>query len=259
MFNSINRWEMPVKITVITVTYNAASCLEPTIRSVLAQRGAEVEYLIIDGASTDGTQEIIRRYEASLAGWISEPDSGLYDAMNKGLQRATGEYVWFINAGDRIHGDDTVVAIAEALGDDRPGVVYGETDMIDVAGNRVAPRRLKAPRHLTWKSFRWGMGVSHQSFLARRDLAPPYDAENYPLTADFDWCIRCLRQSTLTLNMHRVLSDFMEAGISSQRRRESLRERYRIMVRYYGVLPTWLRHGWFAVRFGFARLFRGRV
>ena len=87
-----------VKFTIITITYNAAQWLERTILSILSQSYGNIEYVIIDGASTDGTVDIIRQYAPGVSFWLSEPDKGLYDAMNKGLQHATGDYVWFINA-----------------------------------------------------------------------------------------------------------------------------------------------------------------
>ena len=90
--------------SIITVTYNAVDTLERTIRSVISQR-EHIEYIIIDGGSTDGTQEIVDVYKSYISYFVSEKDSGIYDAMNKGLKAATGEYVWFLNAGDTIHFD----------------------------------------------------------------------------------------------------------------------------------------------------------
>ena len=84
--------------SIITITYNAVRLVEQTLLNVLSQSYPNIEYIVIDGGSTDGTADIIRRYESGLAYWVSEPDKGIYDAMNKGLQKATGDYVWFINA-----------------------------------------------------------------------------------------------------------------------------------------------------------------
>ena len=88
--------------SIITITYNAVRLVEQTLLNVLSQSYPNIEYIVIDGGSTDGTVDIIRRYESGLAYWVSEPDKGIYDAMNKGLQKATGDYVWFINAGDTL-------------------------------------------------------------------------------------------------------------------------------------------------------------
>ena len=96
--------------SIITITYNAVRLVEQTLLNVLSQSYPNIEYIVIDGGSTDGTVDIIRRYESGLAYWVSEPDKGIYDAMNKGLQKATGDYVWFINAGDSLCSSDTVQA-----------------------------------------------------------------------------------------------------------------------------------------------------
>ena len=91
-----------MKISIITVSYNAAKTIEQTISSVVNQTYQDIEYIIIDGGSTDGTMDIIRKYEDRIAYWISEPDKGIYDAMNKGIDVATGDYVYFLGADDRL-------------------------------------------------------------------------------------------------------------------------------------------------------------
>lgn len=246
--------------SIITITYNASQWLERTILSVLSQSYPNIEYIIIDGASTDGTVDIIKQYESGIAYWVSEPDKGLYDAMNKGLQKATGDYVWFLNAGDTIYTSDTIQRIVTAMSRRKrvPDIIYGETAIINAAGKSLGMRRLKAPRRLTWKSFRKGMLVCHQSFISKRAIAPLYNTD-YRLVADFDWCIRCLKGAEVIYNTHLILSNFLEEGMSSVQRKASLKERYEVMCKYYGTLPTMLMHGWFAVRFYFAKWFKGRV
>lgn len=215
---------------------------------------------MIDGASKDKTVEIIKQYESGIAFWISEPDKGLYDAMNKGLKRATGDYVWFLNAGDTLYTADTVQRIVASLKKkvSLPDVIYGETRIVDAEGRSLGMRRLKAPEKLTWKSFRMGMLVCHQSFISKREIAPLYNTE-YRLTADYDWCIQCLRRSKRIHNTRLILSNFLEEGLSSVNRKASLKERYEVMCKYYGKVSTILLHGWFAVRFYFAKWFKGRV
>lgn len=246
--------------SIITVTYNAAQWLERTILSILRQSYPHIEYIIIDGGSTDGTVDIIRQYQEGLSYWISEPDNGLYDAMNKGLAQAGGDYVWFINAGDTLHTADTIQEIMSSLKKkvSLPDVIYGDTMIVDAKGYSRGLRRLRPPKKLTWKSFRMGMLVNHQSFIARREIAPFYNPE-YKLAADFDWCILCLRQAKIVYNTRRILSDFLENGLSSAQRKESLKERYAIMRKYYGTFSTSLLHIWFALRFYFAKWFKGRV
>ncbi len=250
----------PVKFSIITITYNAAQWLERTILSILSQSYPDIEYIIIDGASTDGTVDIIKQYAPGISFWSSEPDKGLYDAMNKGLKHATGDYVWFINAGDSLPNADLVQRIAMKIAKrkHKPDVVYGETSIVDAEGNVLGLRRLRAPKKLTWKSFRMGMLVCHQSFLVKREIAPEYDL-SYRLSSDFDWCIRCLKASKANYNTRMVLSYFLDEGLSSQQRKASLKERYDIMCKYYGKFVTTTLHGWFAIRFYLAKIFKGRV
>ena len=114
--------------SIITITYNAVRLVEQTLLNVLSQSYPNIEYIVIDGGSTDGTVDIIRRYESGLAYWVSEPDKGIYDAMNKGLQKATGDYVWFINAGDTLCSSDTVQSIVSKLQKRKvlPDIIYGD-------------------------------------------------------------------------------------------------------------------------------------
>lgn len=234
--------------SVITVTYNAEAVLEDTIQSVISQTYHHVEYIIVDGASTDKTSSIISRYRDRIAHVVSEPDKGLYDAMNKGIRLATGDYLCFLNAGDSFHEDDTLQQMAHTLpGDGLPDVLYGETALVNRAGHFVRMRRLSAPEVLTWKSFRQGMLVCHQAFFARRDLVEPYDLR-YRFSADFDWCIRIMKKAHTLHNTHLTLIDYLDEGMTTRNRNASLRERFRIMARHYGWASTVAHHAWFVVR-----------
>ena len=118
--------------SIITVTYNAGKVLEDTIQSVISQTYRNVEYIIVDGNSKDNTLEIIGKYPKHVSKMVSEPDKGLYDAMNKGIRMATGDYLCFLNAGDKFHEKETLQQIAETLKDkDLPDVIYGETAIVD--------------------------------------------------------------------------------------------------------------------------------
>lgn len=237
------------KFSVITVCYNAQATLEDTIQSVIAQTYHHVEYIIVDGASKDRTLSIINRYRDRITTVVSEPDKGLYDAMNKGLRLATGDYVCFLNAGDSFHEDDTLQQMVHTLREltELPDVLYGETALVDVEGHFVRMRRLQAPEHLTWHSFRQGMLVCHQAFFAKRTLAEPYDLR-YRFSADFDWCIRIMKKSKVLHNTHLTLIDYLEEGMTTRNHKASLHERFRIMAKHYGWLSTVAHHAWFVVR-----------
>ena len=254
-----------ITFSVVTITYNAAAVLRPTLDSVLMQNYPHVEHLIIDGASTDDTISIAKAYQKQSDdaenGHIikiqSEPDKGLYDAMNKGLQLATGDYIVFMNAGDRFPDAETLnkVMLAAVVGDgeEHPAVLFGNTDIIDDKGNFLYHRRLSPPERLTWRSFRQGMVVCHQAFYARMDIARslPYDI-SFRYSADVDWCIRVMKEGErrylLLRNIHAVVANYMEEGQTTIHHKDSLKERFEVMRRHYGLLTTILLHAWFVVR-----------
>ena len=236
------------KFSIITVTYNAGAVLEDTIQSVITQTYRNVEYIIVDGGSKDHTLDIINRYREHVHTLVSEPDKGLYDAMNKGIRLATGDYLCFLNAGDELHEDDTLQLMVHSItGTELPDVLYGETAIVDEEGHFLRMRRLSAPENLNWKSFKDGMLVCHQAFFPRRELAEPYDLR-YRFSADFDWCIRIMKKSHTLHNTHLTLIDYLNEGMTTRNHRASLHERFRIMCRHYGYLSTLARHAWFALR-----------
>ena len=152
------------KFSIITVTYNAEKVLEDTIQSVISQTYHHIEYIIVDGASKDGTLSIINRYRSRIHTVVSEPDKGLYDAMNKGIALASGDYLCFLNAGDCFHEDDTLQQMVHTInGNELPDILYGETAIVDKDRHFLRMRRLSAPETLTWKSFKQGMLVCHQA------------------------------------------------------------------------------------------------
>lgn len=234
--------------SIITICYNAEATLEKTIQSVLAQTYPNVEYIIVDGASKDNTLAIINRYRPQLSKVVSEPDKGLYDAMNKGIGLATGDYLCFLNAGDTFFSASTLQEMVDTLPADRqPDVIYGETALVDAEGQFVRMRRLQAPEVLTWRSFRQGMLVCHQAFFARRELVPLYDLQ-YRFSADFDWCIRIMKQSRLLHNTHLTLVNYLDEGLTTRNQKASLKERFHIMAKHYGLFSTLLHHLWFVFR-----------
>ena len=239
------------KFSIITVTYNAEAVLEDTIQSVISQTYHNVEYIIIDGASTDRTLDIVHKYKERIHQIVSEPDKGLYDAMNKGIRRATGDYLCFLNAGDELHEDDTLQCMVHSLNacKELPDVLYGETAIVDEQGHFLRMRRLSTPDTLNWKSFKEGMLVCHQAFFAKRELASeiPYDL-SYRFSADFDWCIRIMKRAKTFHNTRLTLIDYLNEGMTTQNHKASLKERFRIMCKHYGWLSTVLHHLWFVFR-----------
>ena len=254
------------KFSIITITYNAEAFLPRTVESVLSQHYRDIDHIIIDGASTDSTisvaQDYMQRSYAAQNGHevriVSEPDNGLYDAMNKGLRQASGDYICFLNAGDFFPNAnvlDTIVS-RSLTGKSRqqlPAVIYGDTDIVDNDGNFLRHRRLAPPRNLTWRSFRKGMLVCHQAFYARLDIARtvPYDTR-YRYSADVDWCIRVMKEAERMgaglAYVDSVVVNYTQEGQTTKHHRDSLKERYRVMQCHYGAFTTALMHAWFAVR-----------
>lgn len=236
-------------ISIITVTFNAGATLPATIKSVEEQSFKDFEYIIVDGKSRDNTLELARACRIKNLEIKSEPDKGIYDAMNKGIGMAKGRYLIFLNAGDSFHSPDTLQRIADAISDnDTPGIVYGQTELVDSNRNSLGPRHLTAPEVLTYESFKHGMLVCHQAFVVLAKIAPLFDLK-YKLSADYDWCIQCLQHSRKNVYLPGVMIDYLSEGASTQQRRRSLRERFKIMCYYYGTFPTIMRHISFVPRF----------
>jgi glycosyltransferase involved in cell wall biosynthesis len=254
-----------IRFTVATVTYNAGSTIGRTLESVASQTHEAVEHLIVDGCSTDGTMAEIHRYVEQNTDLkhphaivlVREPDNGLYDAMNKAIAQAKGDYIVFLNAGDKFHSNTQLSDIAAQLGrynsSRLPAVVYGETDLVDDEGRFLRHRRLQAPERLKSKSFLGGMLVCHQSFYVRTDIArvTPYDLR-YRFSADYDWCLRLLRvaerRGLAIHNTHLILTDYLSEGMTTRNHRRSLMERLRLMAHHYGWPKALAAHAWFVVR-----------
>jgi glycosyltransferase involved in cell wall biosynthesis len=235
------------KISIITVVFNSEKFIERTLQSVFSQTYRNIEYIIIDGGSKDKTLEIIQHYSNKVAILISEPDKGLYDAMNKGLFKATGDYVCFLNSGDILYSSNTLEDIFGKL-DYLPDVVYGETTIIDTDGNELGLRRLKAPEQLTWESFKDGMLVCHQSVYVKRSIAEPYNLK-YKISADYEWVLKALKKATTIYNSRLIHTRFMDGGINKKNIRRGLTERMKVMIKHYGIIPTLFKHLIIGVKF----------
>lgn len=238
-------------ISIITVVFNGAEILEGTILSVINQTYPNIEYLIIDGKSNDGTLEIIKKYDAQITNWISEKDAGLYDAMNKGLAMATGDFVWFMNAGDRIFENNTIEKMVEKW-QPNSDILFGEVMLVnegrEYQGTRSEKTTQKLPQKLNWKSLQKGMVVCHQGFLPKRNIAPNYALDN--LAADIDWVIQCLKKSKKNTHTNLILAEYLQGGLSKQRHQQSLIGRYKILKKHYGFFKNLWNHFLIVARIG---------
>jgi glycosyltransferase involved in cell wall biosynthesis/GT2 family glycosyltransferase len=238
------------KLSIITVTYNAEHTIQRTLESVHTQSYPHIEHIIVDGASKDNTLSLIQNSKFKIQNFfcVSERDKGIYDAMNKAVTMATGDYLCFLNAGDAFFASNTVEKMMQSFDENTsPDILYGETAIVDDNGKFLYMRRLKTPEILTWKSFRQGMLVCHQAFIVKRELFEPYNL-SYRFSSDFDWCIRMMEKTNRIHNTHLTLINYLNEGMTTANRKSSLKERYRIMTKYYGAISTFFYHIWFVVR-----------
>ncbi len=242
-------------ISIVTVTYNAANEIIPTMKSVGEQTEKDFEHIIIDGASKDNTLEIVRKYASPSLRILSEPDKGLYDAMNKGLKIAKGKYLLFLNAGDAFHSKDILKKYADEARKNQ-NIIYADTVIVDKDRKVLGPRHLSAPEVLTYDSFAKGMLVCHQAFMVRREIAPSYDLR-YPYCADYFWTLGCLMNSNdkKNVNLNTVAIDYLSDGISDKHKWASLKDRFKVMVNGYGWPKTIFNH----IGFVFRAIKRGKI
>lgn len=226
-------------LSVITVVYNNVKDIERTVRSVLNQTYPNIEYIVIDGGSTDGTLDVLQRYLPQISKLLSEKDAGIYDAMNKGLAIASGDYVLFMNSGDEIYSPDTVTNIFASA--DSADIYYGETEMYNERWESLGRRRHEAPQRLSHSSFRYGMSVSHQAIYIRRSLAGSYDPQ-YQLSADIDWILNAIKKARRIQHAGGYVAKYLVGGMSKRKHRQSLIERFHIFSKHYGPVANILNH-----------------
>lgn len=239
---------MKPAFSIITVTFNASQTIDATIKSIKEQTFTDFEFIVMDGASKDDTLEKIRNANINNTNITSEPDKGLYDAMNKAIKVATGEFLIFLNAGDTFSDNDALHRIADTAKRTHADVVYGQTQLINEKGEIVGMRHLTAPKNLTFDSFKHGMLVCHQAFIVRNKIAPQYDL-SYRFSADYEWCLRVLKKSARNAYVGGTIINFLQGGTTNKNHKSSLKERFRIMCKYYGYIPTVLRHIAFIPRY----------
>jgi glycosyltransferase involved in cell wall biosynthesis len=214
-----------MKISVITAAYNSARTIEDTLLSVLHQTYAEIEYIVVDGGSTDGTMDIVRKYEPRFYGrlkWISEPDRGIYDAMNKGIKMATGDVVGILNSDDYYTRDDVVSSLTLFFEDGNVDAVYGDVHFVK------ASQPDNCVRYYSSKQFRpmwlrFGFMPAHPSFYLRRSVyqqAGGYKLD-YQIGADYEMMVRLFY--THRIHAKYVPMDFvtMRTGGASTRNLQS--------------------------------------
>lgn len=236
---------MSIQLSIITITYQAEKVLERTLQSVANQTASNFEYLIMDGGSRDATLALVKKYNRIVTRCVSEPDKGIYDAMNKGLALAQGEYVWFMNAGDELHDNRAVERLLKKMSVESADVYYSDALFVNDYGSsvglrsKVTPHRL--PNPLSWKNMQLGMVVCHQAFIVRKSIAPFYDLEHH-YSADIDWEIKCLKAGNKAIMIEPPLAKYLTGGFSVKNLRKSLWDRFMILRRHFGLSLTLWNH-----------------
>jgi len=216
------------KISVVTVVFNGEKYLEETITSVINQTYDNVEYIIIDGGSTDRTIDIIKRYEEKIDYWVSEKDNGIYDAMNKGIEYSTGYYINFLNAGDTYFDKNTILNISKLHKYD---VVYGNTLYVTPHGKY----KRAAHKILNYKNLKKGMKVCHQSIFYRKSLFNDFGLFNLNLkyVADYEHLIRIAKNNVKFYNTNIIHDLYIEEGFNSNHWLKSNIEVFKVLQKYY--------------------------
>lgn len=180
-----------IRISVITVCYNNISTIRDTMESVLSQTHPDIEYLVIDGGSTDGTRELIEEYSGSVNFFISEPDTGIYNAINKGIMNATGDIVGLLHADDFFYNEEVISRVACAFEEDNIDALYGDVVFVS-PGNPGKVLRYYSSKKFETGKFRFGFMPAHPSFYVRRICFEKYGyyKEDYIIGADFDLLLR---------------------------------------------------------------------
>ncbi len=222
-------------LSIITVCYNDLSNLRITYNSIRSQTYQNVQTIIVDGGSKDGTLNFIQENREMITDYISERDQGLYDAMNKGFDLVRGDYLIFLNAGDTFHTRDVIeIAMNQS---NQADVVYGDAILVNENHTYKSGYHKITPKTLTWKDFKLGMVVCHQAMMVKPAVAARYNLE-YKICADIDWAINTLKKATSSRYIDIVVCDFQAGGISTQRKKLAWWERWKILLKHYGILST---------------------
>ncbi len=207
-----------MKVTIITVTYNSAKYLQECIDSVLMQTYPDIELILIDGLSTDGTIDIIKKYESKIARWVSEEDNGMYDAINKGMGMATGDVIGILNSDDVLASKDVVASIAHCFNEHKVDSLYGDLVYVDQLNTKKVIRYWKGFPYKRYR-FNYGWMPAHPTFYFRRNLLQELGGyeSHYFTAADYEFMARYLYRYRISSTYLPLLIVKMRVGGQSNR------------------------------------------
>ena len=207
-----------MKVSIITVCFNSNKTIKDTIESVMSQKYDNIEYIIVDGGSTDGTLEILTKYQTRISKYISESDEGVYDAMNKGIKLATGDIVGFLNAGDFYAVETAILQIATSLQENDCEIVYADLEYVAENNPGKTVRKWKSQPYQSGL-FKKGWHPPHPTFFAKKTVFDKYGGFDlsYNIGADYELMLRFLQRYNIkTEYIPRVLVKMRSGGISNK-------------------------------------------
>ncbi len=235
----------PPTLSVITVAYNSASTILATLQSVASQTLQGVQHIVIDGASPDGTAALVRAHDKSAVLLVSEADTGIYDAMNKGLRLATGEIVGFLNADDRYAHDDVLARVVAAIHDESLDALFGDVAFFHAETPARLVRRYDSSRFRP-ERIAWGWMPAHPAAFFRRSVYARVGEfkTDYRIAGDYEWIARAFSRGPLAYrHMAQVLVHMQTGGISTQGWRSTLRLNQEVLraCQENGIATSWGR------------------
>ncbi|OGH96489.1 MAG: hypothetical protein A2039_09085 [Candidatus Melainabacteria bacterium GWA2_34_9] len=205
-----------MKISVITVCYNEAATIEKTLESIFNQTYQNIEFIVIDGGSTDGTLDIIEKYKDKIAYFVSEPDEGIYNAMNKGIKASSGEVLYFLNANDTLYSDDVLETVVSVFEKGNYDFVYGNINLLYPEKNKIKKHN-KDINYYTLLSLQ----ICHQAIFYKKSLFDRFGLydENFFIAADHDFNMKILtNRKTKNFYLNTIIARFDQTGISSDKK-----------------------------------------
>lgn len=206
-----------MKVSIITVVFNNKQTITDTINSVLSQTYSDLEYIIVDGNSTDGTLGIINTFKSEISKIISEPDKGIYDAMNKGLKLATGDIIGILNGDDIYHDNNVISNVVQAFESSSADAVYGDLDYVAFDDLSKVKRKWRTGVYKP-NAFLWGWMPPHPSFFVKREMYKKYGSFrlDFKTAADYELMLRFIHLNKISISyLPKVLVKMREGGASN--------------------------------------------
>jgi glycosyltransferase involved in cell wall biosynthesis len=231
-----------MRLSIITISFNNLEGLKKTKASIATiWPNAEVQWIVIDGGSDDGSNEYLENIHPDK--FVSEKDNGIYYAMNKGLELADCEYIWFLNSGDCYNSEMPKTELFQALNQQRD-IVYSDTLLANsdtILGLRSILSTRKLPQTLSINSWQKGMVIGHQAMIVKRSIVVKYNTF-FKHVADYNWAIDITKKANNSLLLTTPIAVFDVSGHSSQNRKQSNKERFKVMVKHFGWFKTCIVH-----------------